>query len=124
MRTINLMVRNCYFCYFYTEYYLKLNILNNINIAKMFYSDVCSKCTELWSFGYMHQFIYKVIGHRYNHVPVYTIPLLYSCFCLVHYLTLSFCTDNMALYIMVLCNVLFYFLFHIFILQCLIMPHK
>lgn len=119
MRTINLMIRNCYFCYF-TWSWISSTILTLLkcsirmsaqNVQNSSHLDICIS-------------LYKVIGHRYNHEPVYTIPLLDSCFCLVHYLILSFCTDNMALYIMVLCNVLFYFLFYIFILQCLIMPHK
>lgn len=125
MRTINLMVRNVIFVIFTQNItwswifstiltLLKCSIrMSAQNVQNSNHLDICIS-------------LYKVIGHRYNHEPVYTgtIPLLDACFCLVHYLILSFCTDNMALYIMVLCNVLFYFLFYIFILQCLIMPHK
>lgn len=117
------MVRNCYF---YTEYYLMLNLLKNINIIKMFHSHIkMYRTLVIWKYAsvYIRCLDIVTIVYLYIYHFVYiTVIVLYFPF--------MFCTNNMPLYIMVLpgiCRVLFIssfiFLF-IFILQCPIMPYK
>lgn len=125
------MVRNCYF---YTEYYLMLNLLNNINIIKMFHShikmyrtlviwkyasvyirclDIVTMCTCIYTILFILLWLYYIFPLRF-------VPIIWHCI-LWYY---------MPLYIMVLpgiCRVLFissFIFFFIFILQCPIMPYK
>lgn len=125
------MVRNCYF---YTEYYLMLNLLNNINIIKMFHSHIkMYRTLVIWKYAsvYIRCLDIVTIVYRYIYHFVYiTVIVLYFPF--------TFCTNNMALYIMVLYAIVYYgttwymqsfiyfflYFFLIFILQCPIMPYK
>lgn len=89
------MVRNCYF---YTEYYLMLNLLNNINIIKMFHSHIkMYRTLVIWKYAsvYIRCLDIVTIVYLYIYHFVYiTVIVLYFPF--------TFCTNNMALYIMVL----------------------
>lgn len=111
------MVRNCYL---YTEYYLMLNLLNNINIIKMFHSHIkMYRTLVIW---------------KYASVYIRCLDIVV----IVLYFPFTFCTNNMALYIMVLYAIVYYgttwymqsfiyfflYFFFIFILQCPIMPYK
>lgn len=95
------MVRNCYF---YTEYYLMLNLLNNINIIKMFHSHIkMYRTLVIWKYAsvYIRCLDIVTIVYRYIYHFVYiTVIVLYFPF--------TFCTNNMALYIMVLYAIVYY----------------
>lgn len=81
------MVRNCYF---YTEYYLMLNLLNNINIIKMFHSHIkMYRTLVIW---------------KYASVYIRCLDIVV----IVLYFPFTFCTNNMALYIMVLYAIVYY----------------
>lgn len=126
------MVRNCYF---YTEYYLMLNLLNNINIIKMFHSHIkMYRTLVIWKYASVYirclDIVTIVYLYIYHFVYIITVIVLYFPF--------TFCTNNMALYIMVLYAIVYYgttwymqgfiyfflYFFFIFILQCPIMPYK
>lgn len=103
------MVRNCYF---YTEYYLMLNLFNNINIIKMFHSHIkMYRTLVIWKYAsvYIRCLDIVTIVYLYIYHFVYiTVIVLYLRFvpiiwhCILWY--------YMPLYIMVLpgiCRVLF-----------------
>lgn len=103
------MVRNCYF---YTEYYLMLNLLNNINIIKTFHSHIkMYRTLVIWKYAsvYIRCLDIVTIVYLYIYHFVYiTVIVLYLRFvpiiwhCILWY--------YMPLYIMVLpgiCRVLF-----------------
>lgn len=123
------MVRNCYF---YTEYYLMLNLLNNINIIKMFHSHIkMYRTLVIWKYASVYircldivtvYTILFILLWLYYIFPLRFVPIIWHCI-LWYY---------MPLYIMVhvlpgICRVLFissFIFFFIFILQCPIMPYK
>lgn len=84
--------------FFYTEYYLMLNLLNNINIIKMFHSHIkMYRTLVVWIYAsvYIRCLDIVTIVYLYIYHFVYiTVIVLYFPF--------TFCTNNMALYIMVL----------------------
>lgn len=84
--------------FFYTEYYLMLNLLNNINIIKMFHSHIkMYRTLVIWKYAsvYIRCLDIVTIVYLYIYHFVYiTVIVLYFPF--------TFCTNNMALYIMVL----------------------
>lgn len=103
------MVRNCYL---YTEYYLMLNLFNNINIIKMFHSHIkMYRTLVIWKYAsvYIRCLDIVTIVYLYIYHFVYiTVIVLYLRFvpiiwhCILWY--------YMPLYIMVLpgiCRVLF-----------------
>lgn len=123
------MVRNCYF---YTEYYLMLNLLNNIDIIKMFhshikmyrtlviwkYASVYIRCLDIVTIVYLYIYHYTFTLFIYDFVyitlyyifPLRFVPIIWHCI-LWYY---------MPLYIMVLpgiCRVLFIssFIFFLFL---------
>lgn len=113
------MVRNCYF---YTEYYLMLNLFNNINIIKMFHSHIkMYRTLVIWKYAsvYIRCLDIVTIVYLYIYHFVYiTVIVLYLRFvpiiwhCILWY--------YMPLYIMVLpgiCRVLFIssFIFFLFL---------
>lgn len=117
------MVRNCYF---YTEYYLMLNLLNNISIIKMFHSHIkMYRTLVIWKYASVYIRCLDIVTIVY----LYIYHFVYIAV-IVLYFPFTFCTNNMPLYIMVLpgiCRVLFissFIFFFIFILQCPIVPYK
>lgn len=115
------MVRNCYF---YTEYYLMLNLLKNINIIKMFhshikmyrtlviwkYASVYIRCLDIVTIVYLYIYHFVYITVIVLYFPFTFVPIIWHCI-LWYY---------MPLYIMVLpgiCRVLFIssFIFFLFL---------
>lgn len=126
------MVRNCYL---YTEYYLMLNLLNNINIIKMFHSHIkMYRTLVIWKYASVYIRCLDIVTIVY----LYIFHFVYITV-IVLYFPFTFCTNNMALYRYygTICHcILWYYLvyaefylflplfFFIFILQCPIMPYK
>lgn len=112
------MVRNCYL---YTEYYLMLNLLNNINIIKMFHSHIkMYRTLVIWKYAsvYIRCLDIVTIVYLYIYHFVYiTVIVLYFPF--------TFCTNyyGTTWYMQSFIYFFLYFFF-IFILQCPIMPYK
>lgn len=126
------MVRNCYF---YTEYYLMLNLLNNINIIKMFHSHIkMYRTLVIWKYASVYIRCLDIVTIVYLYILYHFVYITVIVLCF----PFTFCTNNMALYIMVLYAIVYYgttwymqsfiyfflYFFFIFILQCPIMPYK